>query len=294
VIDTVRISALLFLVVVLAAVAFRHAGRLHTSQADDFGTTGLSFLSTLGIMMAVVAVFMLIVTAIIAAVAGAGIAAPVTDALGLVLRGLFQFIFYLLWPLVWIVGQALSIGEGERRIIELPEFGAGDGSAEDGAANDKGVALARVLVRVFGAIGAIALLAVLVWVLFRVFTRRAKQGDEQRESLWAEARLFDDLLAGLRRLGAALPRPWRRAGRGEVGIPELYFDLLDHAAARGTARPPARTPTQFAPLLVEVYASELPLEISRRFVDLRYAGRDSSPADIRRLRDAWRTLSQNL
>ena len=290
VMDTVRISALLFLGVVLAAVAFRHAGRLSARQGNDFSRTGLSFLSTLGIMAAVVAVFMLIVTAIIAAVAGAGIAEPVTDALGQAGRGIFTFGYYLFWPLIWLLRQVIDFGAGEPRLIEIPEFVAADGSDGDGGSPDSGLNIGRVLVRVFGGIGAIILFAFLTWLLFHTFIRRAKRDDEQRESLWAEARLLDDVLAGFQRLGARLPKPWRRVGRADPGIADLYFDLLGDAANRGASRPPARTPTQFAPQLVDLYTSELPGEISRRFVDFHYADRDTSPADVRRLRDAWRLL----
>lgn len=290
VIGTVRISALVFLGVVLAAVAFRHAGRLNTRQGDDFGRTSLSFLSTLGIMVAVVAVFMLVVTAIIAAVAGAGIAAPVTDALGEAWRGVFTFGYYLFWPFIWLLRQVVDFGAGDPRLFEIPEFAAADGADDGDGSMNSGLNIGRVLVRLFGAIGAIVLFAFLVWLLFRTFIRRAKQADEDRESLWAEARLLDDVLAGLRRMGAGFPTPWRRRGRAKPGIADLYFDLLGDAASRGTSRPPARTPTQFAPRLVDLYASDLPLEISERFVDFRYADRDSSPTDVRRLRDAWRAL----
>ena len=293
VMDTVRISALLFLSVVLAAMAFRHAGRLNTRQGDDFGRTGLSFLSTLGIMVAVVAVFMLIVTAIIAAVAGAGIAEPVIDALGQAWRGVFMFGYYLFWPFIWLLRQVVDLGGGDPRFFELPEFAVGDGADDADGSPNSGLNIGRVLVRVFGAIGAIALFALLVWLLFRTFVRRAKREDEQRESLWAEARLLDDFLAGWRRIGAAFPRPWRRGGRAKAGIADLYFDLLGDAADRGAPRPAARTPTQFAPRLADLYASDLPREISQRFVDLRYADRDSPPADVRRLRDAWQALRRN-
>jgi hypothetical protein len=241
-------------------------------------------------MVAVVAVFMLIVTAIIAAVAGAGIAEPVTDALGQAWRGAFTFGYYIFWPFIWLLRQVVDFGGGEPRLIEVPEFAAGDGADADGGSSDSGLNIVRVLVRVFGAIGAIALFAFLTWLLFRTFIRRAKRNDEQRESLWAEAHLFDDFLSGFQRLGARLPKPWRRIGRANPGISDLYFDLLGDAATRGASRPPARTPTQFAPQLVDLYASELPREISQRFVDFRYADRDTPSADVRRLRDAWQAL----
>ena len=111
----------------------------------------------------------------------------------------------------------------------------------------------------------------------------------ERESLWGEADLLGDLTSGLRSLGRRL----RRRGRAPVepGIGGLYLEMLADAKSRGTSRPAARTPLQFAPTLNRLYRSALPEEISGRFCELRYGGQDAGAAEISRLRASWKTLA---
>ena len=140
----------------------------------------------------------------------------------------------------------------------------------------------------FAGIGLVLGVTILAALLFRQVWRRRRTPDEERESLWSEADPLGDLWSGLQSLGRRL-RP-RRGAEPEPGIGGLYLEMLADAEHRGTKRPAARTPRQFAPALERLYASPLPGEISERFNEQRYAGREPPAADVARLRVAFESL----
>ena len=294
VMDTVRIAALAFLAVALLAMAFRNARRL--TADGGIGSVGMTFVSTFGAMAAVAIVFMLVVTLLVAAVGGTGVAEPVTDALGVVLRAVATASAWVVWILFWPIRELASGGTPVEPplmcfINELGELEclADGGSDVPIAMDDEGSSgVGTVVFRVFAGIGLVLVVTVLAALLFRRVWRRRGETDEDRESLWAEADPLGDLWSGLRSLGRRLRRPARRAA--EPGIAGLYLEMLADAESRGTARPPARTPRQFAPTLERLYRSALPGEISDRFCDLRYGGRDAEVGEVSRLRAAWEGL----
>ena len=294
IVDRVRVAALAFLAVALLAVAFRNAQRL--TAGGSFGAVGLTFMSTLGAMLVVAIVFMLIVTLLVAAVGGSGVAEPVTDALGWLLRNVATGVAWVVWTLLWPLRQLIGSGAppippqevcflneaGELECVtELQrEFDFEQNTTDDGTG--------AVAFRVFAGIGLVLGLTILAALLFRQIWRRRRTPDEERESLWAEADPLGDLWSGLRSLGRRL-RPHGRADR-EPGIAGLYLEMLADAQRRGTARPAARTPRQFAPTLERLYRSGLPGEISERFNEQRYAGREPPSADVARLRLAFESI----
>jgi hypothetical protein len=293
--STVRITALVYVMIVLSVVAFRAAGRAQGSDAGSFRTTSASFMATLAMVWAAIAIFMLVVLLIIAAIAGTGVAEPVTDTLGDGLEALIKGFSYILWPFAWLFEQ---FGNNEASPLQLDAIsfttegigGAGDEETiKEINLNAGGGAL---VVRIFGAIGLIVLFAILVTFLFRRLSSRTAEEDEERDSLWEEAHVLDDFLGSLRGLRNRFRRGDRSASN-DAAIAQLYFDVLSDAEGRGLSRPPARTPLQFARALKSQYRSDVPVEISERFTRLRYADAPTPDADLSRLRGAWKTLRES-
>ena len=134
-----------------------------------------------------------------------------------------------------------------------------------------------------------AVLALILWSLFRRFARPKVRPGERRERVEVHASLADDLGAlfdGLLGRFRRTPRPSRSA----IEIRRLYAEVLDHAAASGAVRPPSWTPGRFAPALDRLYTSDTPSAITDAFVTSRYALRDPSPETVAALRNRWRTL----
>jgi len=244
---------------------------------------------------AAIAIFMLVVLLIIAAIAGTGVAEPVTDTLGDGLEALIKGFSYILWPFAWLFEQ---FGNNEASPLQLDAIsfttegigGAGDEETiKEINLNAGGGAL---VVRIFGAIGLIVLFAILVTFLFRRLSSRTAEEDEERDSLWEEAHVLDDFLGSLRGLRNRFRRGDRSASN-DAAIAQLYFDVLSDAEGRGLSRPPARTPLQFARALKSQYRSDVPVEISERFTRLRYADAPTPDADLSRLRGAWKTLRES-
>ena len=287
---TVRLAALTYVMMGLAVVAFRAASRAKVEVTGSFRATSLTFIATLGLVWAAVAIFMLIVLLVIAGIAGTGVAEPVLEVLGDGLGYVFLGIAYLLWPLGWLI-ELIVPDNPPQQTLELAEFNFDDGEGLPGeeALEDQSSSVGAVLVRVFGAIGLVMVFAILVVVLFRRFGARPAAADEERDSLWSEANVLDDLKGAWRNLRNRFRRS-ASAGEGDFPLARLYFDVLADAERRGNVRPIARTPLQFATILRSQYGSDVPAEISERFSRLRYGGADSPQADFVRLEQAWLLL----
>ena len=287
----VRGLAIVWVVVCLLTIALKNAADSDQVQGLGAAQTGASIAATLIALVLGVAVFLLLVTGVVGLIAGSGVVEPVLDVLGVVLRAIITAISYIFWPLFWIfeqikelVGQQtpetfeqLSEGVGRPFEVEDEEVGEPD--------NTPGIVLARV----FGAIGAILVFALLAFYLFRRFVNREARVEEVRESLWAEADLMGDLLSGLRGLRSR----FRRGGdahHGDAPIAELYFDVLKHAERKGQTRAIHRTPLQFADALERAYHSPTPKRISRAFSNFRYGGRQPSEAELRSMQQSWDAL----
>ena len=221
IVDRVRIAALAFLAVALLAVAFRNAQRL--AAQGSFGAVGLTFVSTLGAMLVVAIVFMLIVTLLVAAVGGSGIAEPVTDALGWLLRIVATGVAWVVWTLLWPLRQLVGSGAPPlppQEICFLNEAGELECVSElerdlDLEPNTGDDPLGAVVFRVFAGIGLVLGLTILAALLFRQVWRRRRTPDEERESLWDEADPLGDLWSRAAGAGAAAASARaRRAGAG--------------------------------------------------------------------------------
>lgn len=284
----VQISAIVWALVCVVAVALKNASRPMTTQQGGGIQTGLMLTATLVAVTAGIAIALLLVVGIVAGVAGSGVVAPVLDALGFVLEYIVKGIAYLLYPIFWILREILeAVRREDVEPIEVLSEGFGR-PPEDPAAPEAepdptpGIVLARV----FGGIGAVFLFLLLAWLFFRRFLRRRPQLEEERESVWSEADVLGDLFGGLRNLRGRFRRS-RPDGRPDAPIAALYYEVLADADARGSPRPVARTPLQFASVLERVYGSSAPAEISNAFSLFRYAGREPDAEALRRLRERW-------
>ena len=284
----VQISAIVWALVCVVAVALKNASRPMTTQQGGGIQTGLMLTATLVAVTAGIAIALLLVVGIVAGVAGSGVVAPVLDALGFVLEYIVKGIAYLLYPIFWILREILeAVRREDVEPIEVLSEGFGR-PPEDPAAPEAepdptpGIVLARV----FGGIGAVLLFLLLAWLFFRRFLRRRPQLEEERESVWSEADVLGDLFGGLRNLRGRFRRG-RADGRPDAPIAALYYEVLADADARGSPRPVARTPLQFASVLERVYGSSAPAEISNAFSLFRYAGREPDAEALRRLRERW-------
>ena len=284
----VQIGAIVWALVCVVAVALKNASRPMTTQQGGGIQTGLMLTATLVAVTAGIAIALLLVVGIVAGVAGSGVVAPVLDALGFVLEYIVKGIAYLLYPIFWILREILeAVRREDVEPIEVLSEGFGR-PPEDPAAPEAepdptpGIVLARV----FGGIGAVFLFLLLAWLFFRRFLRRRPQLEEERESVWSEADVLGDLFGGLRNLRGRFRRG-RADGRPDAPIAALYYEVLADADARGSPRPVARTPLQFASVLERVYGSSAPAEISNAFSLFRYAGREPDAEALRRLRERW-------
>ena len=289
--DHVRALALVWVVLCLITVALKNAATADQLQGLGAAQTGASIAVTLFALVVGVAVFLLIVTGLVALVAGSGVVEPVLDAIGIVLRGIITGISYIFWPLFWLVEQLQAVlATDQPEQIEVVGEGFGrptEPLEEDSRIPDPTTGI--VVARVFGGIAAVLVFALLAFFLFRRFVNRGEKLVEERESLWGEADVLGDLLGGLRGLGGRLRRE-RGGAAADAPIAQLYYDLLQHAEGGGQTRAVHRTPLQFADALSRHYRSQTPARISRAFSTFRYGGRQPSPAELHSMQQSWDAL----
>ena len=121
----------------------------------------------------------------------------------------------------------------------------------------------------------LSLVALGLWWAFRRLKRPEGTGDEVRESLASEGSLGDDLGA---LLGGLLGRFRRPASpdkepplpEGILAVRRLYVRALRRSEAAGAPRPPAATPTEFAPTLTQSLHTPAATTLSDRFAAARY------------------------
>ena len=291
--SVVQIVALAWVMTCVIAVALKNSSNPATAEEGSGIQTGLSLAATLFALTAGIAIVLLVVVGIVAGIAGAGVVSPVLSGIGFVLEHIIRGIAYALWPLFWIFEQIITaLRPDEPVVLETIAEGVGRPLDDlDPTDSEPNPTAGIVLVRVFGGIGAVLVLTVLAWLFFRRFLRRSPSEDEERESVWSEADILSDMFGGLRNLRGRFGRSHDER-EPDAPIAELYYEVLADADARGTLRPTARTPLQFAAALRREYRSTVPVDISSAFSVFRYSGREPDAALLRRLREAWERLRE--
>ncbi|MXX32074.1 MAG: DUF4129 domain-containing protein [Chloroflexi bacterium] len=294
VVDHVRGLGILWVLVGLLTVVLKNAAS--TDQVEWLGAvqTGASVAATMIALVVGVALFLLVVTGVVAAIAGTGVVEPVLDAIGTVIRAIITVVSYILWPLFWVFEQIRdAIGTPSQETIERLSEGVGRPAEPiEQRTSDPDPTPGIVLSRVFGGIAAVLVFAIAAFYFFRRFVNRETRTEEVRESLWSEADLLDDLFGGLRGLGDR----FRRRGPDrppDAPIAELYYEVLNHAEGKGQIRALHRTPLQFADALERAYHSATPKRISEAFSTFRYGGHQPNQAELNSMRQSWDALKDN-
>lgn len=191
----------------------------------------------------------------------------------------------------WIDAELFAeiLAESGQRLGEVPESGAAI-AAE---------AAAQPLWLVNGL--RMTILFLLVWLAARLLSRSLRRYLQERdpaavvgqaEGGLSSARLGADLRAMLRSLAAGASAAGRRLASRRGGVRGLYQGLLGLMAERDRARRPGQTPDEYR----AVPSSELPAAardvdaLTEAYVALRYGEREPDPADLQRLREAWRRI----
>ena len=192
-------------------------------------------------------------------------------------------------PIGWLVGQLLKLIYGPDGPTPPEPNRLASETAERFQQGDPPAVIAFFLL-VFKLLFLLLLAALVAYVVYRVFRRLRRPASaevEVRESVYREGGLSEDLgaltrglLGRFRRADTArepaLPPPILRLRR-------LYLRVLDDAAARGTARPPAATPHEFAPELARTFGTPAPARLSDRFAAARYGRVEPSADELRAL-----------
>lgn len=130
--------------------------------------------------------------------------------------------------------------------------------------------------------------ASIAYALFGRARRREEEGEEH-EPLEVEGSLRDDLallLQGLRPRRAPSAAPATpNLPPGILAVRRIYLRLLDHAARRGTARPPAATPTEFEPSLEKTIDAAVARAATDAFNAARYGLIEPELEALRRLEE---------
>jgi hypothetical protein len=226
--------------------------------------------------------------------------AVVGDALKLAGRGVGVALVYVLSPFIYGLGWVMErlvgwLVTGEPFVPEEPDAGLpmeeGEGEESEPARWTKVLAY---IVRSGAVVLAIAVALVILWFVFRRFTRRSEDETEVREEVAHEA---GGPLGDLRSLfSGALDRLRGRGGgglRGRDALGRLYLSVLRRAEAQGLTRAPSTTPLEFAPRLEEHFGSPLPGTISQAYAEARYGRRPPRSEEVEGLQSRWEELGRD-
>ena len=225
--------------------------------------------------------------------------AVVGDALRVAGRGVGVAVVYILSPFIYALGWAMErlVGwlmiDSEPFVPEEPSglpLEEGEGEESEPARWTKVLAY---FVRSGAVVLAIAVALVILWFVFRRFTRRSEDETEVREEVEHEA---GGALGDLRSLfSGALDRLRGRGGglRGRDALGRLYLSVLRRAEAQGLPRAPSTTPLEFAPRLEEHFGSPVPGTISQAYAEARYGRRPPPPEEVDDLHSRWEELGRD-
>jgi hypothetical protein len=205
----------------------------------------------------------------------------------LVLRIIDLVIYAIALPVSWIVTFLLSRLVNENAEWQIDTRMATDAAEQVEEQGDQSVFIGFLLT-LLKFLFVLLVIAIVAYILYRIFRRlrrpTTRAGDEVREAIDAEGGLGSDLNALFR----GLMNRWRRGSADtEPDLPpnarrvrRLYLDLLDDAEERGTPRPAAATPHEFAPSLSQTYQGTVSVRLSDRFAAVRYGHDEPSSEEV--------------
>lgn len=204
-------------------------------------------------------------------------------------------ILLIAFPIGWLATKLLGLIVGNRTLeFPRPNQVASDTAEQITRQSERGGAAAFFLL-IFKFLFLLALAALIAYLLYRVFRRLRRpvgEGDELRESVYQEGSIGADLRA---LVGGLLGRFSRDGGPREPDLPagalrvrRLYLRALDRAEASGSARPPATTPIEFSPTLAQSLDMPTPEPLSGRFAAARYGRVEPSAEEIAALERTMR------
>ena len=209
----------------------------------------------------------------------------------LLLRALDIVIYLIALPIGWLVTFFITRILG-RSTFEWPTpQQAATGAAEEVQQQGDRSGFVEFLLLVFQFLFVLAVLAVIGYILYRVFLylrRPSKREMDAPESVEREGSIGEDLNALWRgllgRFNRARP-PVREPdlSDGARRVRRLYLDLLDDAEGRGVARPAPATPHEFSPTLTRTYADPAPDRLSDRFAAARYGRVEPTREEVQEL-----------
>ena len=223
--------------------------------------------------------------------------AAVGDALRLAGRGVGVALVFVLSPFIYGLGWAMErlvgwlVTDSEPFVPEVADNSLPEEEGDEEGEPARWTRVLGYVVRSGAVVLVIAVALVILWFVFRRYTRRSEDETDVREEVAHEAggglgllSLFSGALDRLRGRGGGL------RGRDDLG--RLYLSVLSRAEDQGLPRAPSTTPLEFAPRLDEHFGSPLPGTISRTYVEARYGRRPPRPEEVDSLRFSWEELGR--
>ena len=208
-----------------------------------------------------------------------------------------QLIRPVLLLVAYLAGQfwAWVFGLWGRSPGNQPFEGGGDAGAVEGVTglSEQGDAPAFL-----GVLAWLIVAAIIAYLVYQSVTRLRKATSErwpneggERESV---SEGTDPALDALKLLYGLLPSRLRRSPSRTIAVPDgepgivealrIYYDILTLAEAKGVARSPSETPTEFQPKLEQVFAPKLVQMATAAFVRACYGYRASPEEYLSELR----------
>lgn len=291
---SLKVMPILFGAFGLSVLAIAHMARVDLEPGRGFSRTWVFVLTaTLVVLIGLTLIFALLdfgsVNALLRPVMRSLL--WIIDAAILIIAFIFVYpTYWLLRGIIFVLAHIIPSGllrQLDQRLSEQAQ----EEQRELNPLELPGVVLFIERLLVIVVIGVLAYLT-LRWLLRRL-VHLERTPDSLRESIYEEGGLADDFNAMLK----ALFGRFRRRVEEPPDLPEdilsirrLYLQMLRRAEEDGLVRPPAATPHEFVPTLVEHFKSAAPEAISNAFAAARYGRHPPSRAELEQLRRAWQAV----
>lgn len=212
--------------------------------------------------------------------------AVVQPALGPTIgAGVDHLLAWVLTPFAWVFEKIFALLFRGNALPELPPTALPPSTSTDGESSTSGAELVGLYVlRGLAVLVLVAAVAGVIALVVRLRRRQVTQSAAPTQ-VFASGSIGEDLGDLMRRMFRRGPRSSADSG-GDPAV-RLYFEVLQTAAHRGSVRPPATTPAEFAGPLKQTFPGAATDEITRAFEAARYAGRPLDENAVQALRDRW-------